>query len=70
MAEPILSVRGLHVRFSLRGRSLHALRGIDLDVLEGESLAIVGESRISSACWTRTGASPRGASAITAWAIK
>ncbi len=44
MADPILSVRGLHVRFSLRGRILHALRGIDLDVLEGESLAIVGES--------------------------
>ena len=44
MAEPILSVRNLHVRFSLRGRSLHALRGIDLDVMEGESLAVVGES--------------------------
>ena len=34
MADPILSVRGLHVRFSLRGRILHALRGIDLDVLD------------------------------------
>ena len=33
MAEPILSVRGLHVRFSLRGRSLHALRGIDREEL-------------------------------------
>ena len=44
MSEPILSVRNLHVKFSLRGRSLHALRGIDLDVMEGESLAVVGES--------------------------
>ncbi len=44
MPNPILSVRDLHVKFSLRGRVLHALRGIDLDVLEGESLAIVGES--------------------------
>lgn len=44
MANPILSVRNLHVKFNLRGRVLHALRGIDLDVLEGESLAIVGES--------------------------
>ena len=44
MNTPILSVSGLHVKFSLRGRSLHALRGIDLDVMQGESLAIVGES--------------------------
>ena len=44
MANPILSVRDLHVKFKLRGRVLHALRGINLDVLEGESLAIVGES--------------------------
>ena len=44
MSEIILSVRNLHVKFSLRGRELHALRGIDLDVFDGESLAIVGES--------------------------
>ncbi len=44
MQKPILSVSNLHVKFSLRGRILHALRGVNLDVLEGESLAIVGES--------------------------
>ena len=44
MQETILSVRDLHVKFRLRGRTLHALRGITLDVYEGESLAIVGES--------------------------
>lgn len=44
MQEPILSVRDLHVKFRLRGRVLHALRGITLDVYRGESLAIVGES--------------------------
>ena len=44
MSHPILSVSNLHVKFSLRGRVLHALRGVDLDVLPGESLAIVGES--------------------------
>jgi oligopeptide transport system ATP-binding protein len=44
MSKQILSVRNLHVSFTLRGRSLHALRGIDLDVVDGESLAIVGES--------------------------
>lgn len=44
MQEPILSVRNLHVKFSLRGKVLHALRGITLDVYQGESLVIVGES--------------------------
>ena len=42
--EVILSVRDLHVKFSLRGQQLHALRGISLDIYKGESLAIVGES--------------------------
>ena len=40
----ILSIRDLSVRFSLRGRVLHAIRGLSLDVHRGESLAIVGES--------------------------
>ena len=40
----ILSVKNLHVKFSLRGKVLHALRGISLDLFKGESLAIVGES--------------------------
>ena len=40
----ILSVKNLHVKFSLRGKVLHALRGISLDLYKGESLAIVGES--------------------------
>ena len=42
--EVILSVRDLNVKFSLRGKTLHALRGISMDVYKGESLAIVGES--------------------------
>ena len=40
----ILSVRDLNVKFSLRGKVLHAIRGISLDLYKGESLAIVGES--------------------------
>ena len=44
MQETILSVEDLHVKFKLRGKTLHALRGVNLDVYRGESLAIVGES--------------------------
>ena len=40
----ILSVRDLDIRFELRGQSLHAIRGVSLEVQPGESLAIVGES--------------------------
>ncbi len=42
--RPILCIDDLNVRFSLRGRVLHAIRGLSLEVFEGESLAIVGES--------------------------
>ncbi len=42
--ELILSVKDLNIKFSLRGRVLHAIRGIGMDLYKGESLAIVGES--------------------------
>ena len=40
----ILSIKDLNVKFTLRGQVLHAIRGVSLDVHQGESLAIVGES--------------------------
>lgn len=43
-SKPILSARDLEVKFSLRGRTLTAIRGASIDVFQGESLAIVGES--------------------------
>ena len=49
----ILSVKNLHLDFNLRGRKLHALRGVDLDVYEGEALAIVGESGSGKSVFTK-----------------
>ncbi|MGQ7791764.1 ABC transporter ATP-binding protein [Faunimonas sp. B44] len=43
-AGPILSVRGLHVRFRLAAGEVHAVRGVGLDIGAGETVAIVGES--------------------------
>ena len=42
--DVILSVKSLNVKFNLRGKVLHAIRGVSLDVYRGESFAIVGES--------------------------
>ena len=37
----LLSVKDLHVKFSVRGRTLTAIRGVSLDLYENESIAIV-----------------------------
>ena len=52
--EPILSVRDLDVKFNLRGRKLHAIRGVSLDLYKGESLAIVGESGSGKSVFVKT----------------
>ena len=44
MSNTILSVEGLRVQFSLRGKVLNAIRDVSLTLEKGESLAIVGES--------------------------
>jgi oligopeptide/dipeptide ABC transporter ATP-binding protein len=41
---PLLEIRDLHVRFSVRGGYVHAVRGLDLVVHRGEVAALVGES--------------------------
>lgn len=43
-AEAVISVRGLVKNYSLGRTTVYALRGIDLDVKNGEFLAIVGNS--------------------------
>ncbi|HSF63788.1 MAG TPA: ABC transporter ATP-binding protein [Paracoccaceae bacterium] len=44
MTEPLLSVRGLTVEFPTRHGILTAVEDIDLDILPGEVLGMVGES--------------------------
>ena len=41
---PTLSVRDLHVRLTRDGESVHAVRGVSLDVHPGDVVALVGES--------------------------
>ena len=50
----LLSVQDLVVKFKVRGRSLTAIRGINLDIYEGESIAIVGESGSGKSVFTKT----------------
>ena len=50
----LLSVKDLHVKFHVRGRTLTAIRGISLDFYEGESIAIVGESGSGKSVFTKT----------------
>ena len=52
--EPILSVRDLEIRFSLRGRKLTAIRKCSMDLYEGETLAIVGESGCGKSVFTKS----------------
>jgi len=54
LTEPILSVKDLVVKFSLRGQILTAIRGASLDLYQGETLAIVGESGSGKSVFTKT----------------
>ena len=44
----------VEVKFNLRGRTLTAVRGASLDLYEGETLAIVGESGCGKSVFTKS----------------
>jgi oligopeptide transport system ATP-binding protein len=53
MRETILTVKNLNVKFHMRGRVLHAIRDVSLELYKGESLAIVGESGSGKSVFTK-----------------
>ena len=44
MANPLLSINDLHVSFFTDKGEVKAVRGIDLEIQAGQTLALVGES--------------------------
>lgn len=52
--EPILSAKDVEIQFSLRGRTLSAIRKCSLDLYPGETLAIVGESGSGKSVFTKS----------------
>ena len=50
----ILSAKDVNIQFNLRGKVLHAIRGIDLDLYQGEVLAIVVESGSGKSVFTKS----------------
>ena len=52
--QPILSAKDIEIQFSLRGKTLNAIRKCSLDLYKGETLAIVGESGSGKSVFTKS----------------
>lgn len=44
VAQPILAVRDLRIVYAAKDRVVHAVRGLSLDIRQGEAVGLVGES--------------------------
>lgn len=54
MTDKMLTVEDLEIKFKLRGKTLHAIRSISLELYKGEILAIVGESGSGKSVFTKS----------------
>lgn len=52
--ELIFSAKDVEIKFNLRGRTLTAVRGASIDLYQGETLAIVGESGCGKSVFTKS----------------
>ena len=50
----VLSAKDIEVKFRVRDNYLTAIRGVSLDLYEGETFAIVGESGSAKSVFTKT----------------
>ena len=50
----VLSAKDVEVQFRVRDKYLTAIRGVSLDLYEGETFAIVGESGSGKSVFTKT----------------
>ena len=50
----VLSAKDIEVKFRVRDNYLTAIRGVSLDLYEGETFAIVGESGSGKSVFTKT----------------
>lgn len=70
-SEPLLKIENLNVRFSHRGKSVHALRGIDISFYKDEIHGLVGESGSGKTVTATTimGLLPRSSAQIVSGSI-
>ncbi len=69
--DAVAVVRDLHVEFTRNGRKIYAVRGVDLEIAEGEILGLVGESGSGKSVMSLAllGLLPEGSQPVTSGAV-